>query len=325
MMLRLRVLASLYLLIGFGIVGSHAQAPYPNRTVQIVVPSSPGGVTDVLARMVGQAMSKAWGTPVVVVNRPGADEVIGLNSVAKSKNDGYTLLVSNDAAFTAGPHLHSQKLYDTLKDFTPILFLGQITPVLCVPASLPVHSVSEFIAYAKANAGNMNYASFGVGTYAHLSMEEFNKRTGTNILHVPYKGSTPATVALLRGEVSAMIVNINVIAQHVRAGTVRIIAAAGPSRSTFRPDLPTIAESGVPGFATGAWWGLFGPADLPPAVVDKIRRDVAAYLRTPEAVKFFEINTMEPAQKTPEQFAKLIRDDFEHWGSLIKAVGVTHD
>jgi tripartite-type tricarboxylate transporter receptor subunit TctC len=324
-MIRLRVLASLCLLIGPGIVGSHAQEPYPNRTVRIVVPTSAGGVTDVLARMVGQGMSTASGTPVVVVNRPGGDAVIGLNSVAKSENDGYTLLVSSDAAFTAGPHLHSQKLYDTLKDFTPILVLGQITPVLCVPASLPAHSVAEFIALAKANPGTMNYASFGVGTYAHLGMEDFKKRAGANILHVPYKGSAPATVALLRGEVSAMIVNLNVIAHHAQAGTVRIIAAAGSSRSAFRPDLPTIAESGVPGFATGAWWGLFGPANLSAAVVDKIQRDVAAYLLTPEALKFFEINTIEPVHKTPDQFAKLIRDDYEHWGSLIKAVGVTHD
>ena len=324
-MIRLRVLAGALLALGLAVAGSRAQERYPERTVQIVVPTSAGGVTDVLGRMVGQGLAKTWGTPVVVINRPGAGEVVGLNSVAKSESDGYTLLVSTDSSITAGPHLQSQKQYDTLKDFTPILFLGQITPVLCVPASLPVHSFSDFIAFAKANPNTMNYASFGVGTYAHLGMEDLKKRTGINILHVPYKGSSPATMALLSGQVSAMIVNINVIADHARAGTVRIIAAAGPKRSAFRPDLPTIAESGVPGFATGAWWGLFGPANLPPAIVDKIRRDATAYLRTPEAVKFFEINTIETSEKTPDQFAKLVRDDYEHWGALIKAVGVAHD
>lgn len=324
-MIGLRVLACLYLMVGLGLTGSHAQESYPNATVQVVVPTSAGGVTDVLGRMVAQGMSKTWGVPVMVINRPGAGEVIGLSSVARAEPDGYTLLVSTDSSFTAGPHLQSQKQYDTLKDFTPILFLGQISPVLTVPASVPVHSIADFLALAKANPNTMNYASFGVGTYAHLGMEDFKKRTGTNILHVPYKGSTPATVALLRGEVSAMIVNINVIADHARAGTVRIVAAAGPTRSAFRPDLPTIAESGVPGFSTGAWWGLFGPANLPPAIVGKIRRDVAAYLRTPEAVKFFEINTIETAEKTPEQFAQLIRDDYDHWGTLIKAVGVARD
>lgn len=323
-MVGVRILAALFFLVGPSIVASNAQETYPNRTIRIVVPSSAGGVTDVLARMVGHGMSQAWGIPVAVVNRPGGDEVLGLNSVVQSANDGYTLLVSNDAVFTAGPHLHSKMPFNTLKDFTPILVLGQITPVLCVPTSVPVHSLAEFIAYAKANR-MMNYASFGIGTYAHLSMEEFKKRAGLNILHVPYRGSTPATVALLRGEVSAMIVNLNVIAHHAKAGTVRIIAAAGPARSEFRPDLPTIAESGFPGFATGAWWGLFGPKNLPAPIVDKIRRDVAAYLRTAEAVKFLHNNTLEPVHKTPGEFAQLIHDDYEHWGSLIKTLGVKQD
>src|SRR6266540_6420868 len=202
-MTRLRVFACLLLMIGLGSAGSHAQERYPDRTVQIVVPTSAGGVTDVLGRMVAQGLYKVWGSPVVVINRPGASEVIGLNFVAKSERDGYTLLVTTDSSITAGPHLQTQKQYDTLTDFTPILFLGQITPVLCVPASLPVHSLSEFITFAKANANTMNYASFGVGTYAHLGMEDFKKRTGLNILHVPYKGSSPATMALLGGEVSA--------------------------------------------------------------------------------------------------------------------------
>jgi tripartite-type tricarboxylate transporter receptor subunit TctC len=324
-MIRLGVLALLCFSIGPGIIQSHAEEPYPNRTVRIIVPSSPGGVTDVLGRMVAQGLSQAWGTAVVVVNRPGADEVTGLNAVAKAAADGYTLLVSTDASFTAGPHLHSEKLYDTLTDFTPIFDLGQITPVLCVPASVPVHSVAEFIAHAKANPGTMNYASFGVGTYAHLSMEEFKMLTGTDLLHVPYNGSAPAVLALLRGDVSATMINLNLVANHAQSGAVRIIAAAGASRSTFRPDLPTIAESGVPGFATGAWWGLFGPANLPSGVVDKIRHDVAAYLRTPEIIKFFEDTTIEPVEKNPDQFAQLIRDDYEHWGTLIKLVGVKHD
>lgn len=324
-MVALRILASLCVLAGSSFAAAQAQDAYPNRPVRIVVPTSAGGVTDVLARLVAQGMAKTWASPVVIDNRPGADGVIGLDAVAKSENDGYTLLVSSDASFTAGPHLHGLKRYDTLKDFTPILVLGQITPVFNVPASLPVHSVAEFIALAKTKPGIMNYASFGNGTYAHLSMEDFKKRTGTDIMHVTYKGSTPATVALLRGEVSAMIVNLNVVADHARAGTIRIIAAAGPKRSAFRPDLPTVAESGVPGFATSAWWGLFGPANLPAAVVDKIRNDTAAYLRTPEAVKFFEINTIEPVDKAPAEVVKLIHDDYKHWGDLIKSVGVKID
>jgi tripartite-type tricarboxylate transporter receptor subunit TctC len=315
------VLIGLILMAG----AAAAQEPYPSRTTRIVVPSSAGGVTDVLARLVAQGLSQAWGQTVIVDNRPGADGVIGLDVVAKAAADGYTLLVSSDASITAGPHLHREKRYDTLRDFTPILVLGQIIPVLNVPAALPVHSVADLIALAKQKPGALNYASFGNGTYAHLSMEDFKKRTGTELMHIPYKGSSPATTALLRGEVSAMIVNLSIVADHARAGTVRILAAAGPTRSTLRPDLPTIAESGVPGFATGAWWGLFGPANLPSAVVDRIRRDAARFLDSPEARKFFEANTVEPVSKSPEEFARLIRDDFEHWGALIREVGVRLD
>ncbi len=320
-----RALALSVLFVGLGAFAAKADDPYPSRPVKIIVPSSPGGVTDVLARMVGRGMSQTWGVPVVIDNRPGADGLIGLDLTAKSEKDGYALLVSSDASFTAGPHLHSQRRYDTLKDFTPIVVLGQITPTLNVPTSLPVQSVAEFIALAKSKPGEMNYASFGNGTYAHLSMEDFKKRTGINLVHIPYKGSSPATVALLRGEVSAMIVNLSIVADHERSGAVRIIAAAGAQRSRFRPDLPTIAESGVPGFSTGAWWGLFGPANLPAAVVDGIRTDLPAVLRTADAAKFFEANTIEPVDMTPDEFGRLIQHDYEHWGDLIREVGVKLD
>jgi tripartite-type tricarboxylate transporter receptor subunit TctC len=299
-----------------------AQEAYPNKTVRLVVPSSPGGVTDVLARLVGQGLAQSWGKAVIIDNRPGADGVLGLDNVAKSESDGYTLLVTSDASITAGPHLHDHKRYDTLKDFTPIIILGQITPVFNVPASLPVNTFQEFLDLAKAKPDAMNYASFGNGTYAHLSMEDLKKRTGIKVMHLPYKGSTPATTALLRGEVAAMIVNLNVTADHARAGAVKILAAAGPARSAFRPDLPTIAELGVPGFETGAWWGLFGPADLPPEVVNKIRADANKFLDTAEARKFFEVNTVERVNLSPEELTKLIRRDYDHWGALIREVGI---
>ena len=310
------------LLLAFEASNAPAQDRFPSRTVRIIVPSSPGGVTDILARVIGQGLSQAWGQPVMVDNRSGADGMIGLEAVAKSVSDGSTLLVSSDASFTAGPHLHKDMRYDTRKDFTPILVLGQITPVLNVPASLPVHSVADLIALVKSKPGALNYASFGNGTYAHLSFEDLKLRTGMNIMHIPYKGSTPAITALLRGEVSTLIVNMSNVADHVKAGTVRIIAAAGPKRPATRADLPTIAEAGVPGFATGAWWGLFGPANLPREVVDKIRADVAGILATPDVRRLYETNTIEPVDKTPEEFGKLIEHDLDHWGRLIKAVGV---
>ncbi len=306
-------------------LAARAEDQYPARTVRIIVPSSPGGITDLLARVIGKAVSETWGQPVIIENRPGADEMIGAEAVVKAPADGYMLLVASNAVITAAPFLHSHMPFDTQKDITPILMLGQITPVMAVAASLPVNTVQELIALAKAKPGELNYGSFGNGTYAHVAMEDFKQRTGAQILHVPYKGATPAITALIRGEVQVVIVNLSSIAAYVKAGNVRIIAAAGAQRTPLRPDLPTVAESGVPGFSTGAWWGLFGPANMPRPVLDKIRTDVERALATPEARTLFETNTFELVQKTPEQFVQFIHDDLDNWARQIKAAGIQPD
>lgn len=308
-------------LLGLSIAG--AQDGYPTRTVRIIVPTSAGGVTDVLGRIIAQGLTQAWGKPVIVDNRPGADNMIGTEATAKAAPDGYTLLVTSDAPMTGNPHLHKDLRYDPLKDFTPLTMLGQITPVLNVPAALPVHSFAELVALVKAKPGALNYGSFGNGTYTHLSMEDLKRRTGMDIMHIPYKGSTPAITALLRGEISVLIVNLGNIADHARAGTIRILAAAGAKRPSFRPDLPTIAESGVPGFSTGAWWGLFAPARLPADIAAKIRSEVQKIIARPETRKVYETQTIEPVVLTPDEFANRIRDDLDKWGVLIKSVGLT--
>jgi tripartite-type tricarboxylate transporter receptor subunit TctC len=304
---------------------AHAEDQYPTRTVRIIVPSTPGGITDLLARVIGQGLSQSWGQPVIIENRPGADELIGTEAVVKAPADGYMLLVASNAAITAAPNLHSRMPFNPQKDLTPILMLGQITPVMVVPSSLPVTSVQEFIALAKAKPGELNYGSFGNGTYPHVAMEDFKLRTGTQILHVPYKGATPAITALLRSEVAVLIVNMSSVDAHVKAGTLRIIAAAGAERIPMRPDLPTIAESGVPGFSTGGWWGLFGPAGLPQPVVDKIRTDADSALVSPDARSMFATNTFQLVRKTPEQFVQFIRDDLGNWARQIKAAGIQPD
>ena len=301
---------------------AHAQDRYPSRTVRIIVPTSAGGVTDVLGRVIAQGLTQAWGQTVIVDNRPGADQILGTETAARSAPDGYTLMVSSDAALTGNPHLHKNLRYDALKDFLPLALLGQITPVLNVPSSLPVHSFAELVALAKAKPGALNYASFGSGTYSHLSMEDLKKRAGIDLFHIVYKGSTPAITALLRGEISVLIVNMGNIRANAQAGKIRIIAAAGARRSSFLPDVPTIAESGVPGFATGAWWGLFAPTGLPGDIAERIRGDVGRILATDEARRLFEIQTIERVEMTPEQFAKHMRDDYDKWGALIRAVGL---
>jgi tripartite-type tricarboxylate transporter receptor subunit TctC len=302
-----------------------AQDQYPNRAVRIVVPTSPGATTDILARAIGQALSQAWGQPFIVDNRPGADEMIGDELIAKSPPDGYTLGIVSNGGITAAPQLHSQVRYDPRKDFTPIFMLGQITPVLVVSAASPVNSVQALIALAKAKPGELNYGSFGNGSYAHVAMEDFKQRTGTQMMHIPYRGAAPAYTALIRNETTVMVANLSGAMSQAEAGNVRIIAAAGPHRSKARPDLPTVAESGVPGFATGAWWGMFGPANLPRPLVDKIRGELSRILATPEMQKIFATNTMEREDMTPEQFVQFIRDDLDNWARQIKAAGIKPD
>jgi tripartite-type tricarboxylate transporter receptor subunit TctC len=315
------VAASLALLSG----GAYAQDHYPSHAVRIIVPTSPGAVTDVLARAIAQALSEAWGQPVIIDNRPGADEMLGDEIVAKADPDGYTLGIVSNGGITAAPQLHREVHYDPLKDFTPIFMLGQVTPVMIVPGKSPVHTVQELIALAKSKPGELNYGSFGVGSYAHVAMEDFKRRTGVQLTHVPYRGATPAYTALIRDEVAVMIANLSGAVAQADAGNVRIIAAAGPRRSKARPDLPTVAESGVPGFATGAWWGLLGPAKLPDAVVTKIRTDLTRVLDTPAMKKIYDVNTMERDDMTTARFSQFIRDDTEYWTRQIKAADIQPD
>jgi tripartite-type tricarboxylate transporter receptor subunit TctC len=299
---------------------ARAQDQYPDRTVKIIVPTSPGATTDVLARSIGQGLSDLWGQPVIVDNRPGADEMLGDEMVAKAAPDGYTLGVVSNAGITASPLLHKDVAYDPQKDFTPIFMLGQITPVMVVPAKSPVRTVQDLIALAKAKPGQLNYGSFGTGTYAHVAMEDFKQQTGIQMTHIPYRGATPAYLALIRGEIAVMIGNLG--SATAQAENLRIIAAASAHRSKFRPDLPTVAESGVPGFSTGAWWGMFGPARLPKPVLAKIRASVSRVLDSPALVKLYTTNTMEREDMTPEQFTQFIRDDTANWARQIKAAGV---
>src|SRR5262245_46852158 len=234
----LRILALVLLSLG----PASAQDQYPDRTIKIIVPTSPGATTDVLARVLGQALNQSWGRPVIVENRPGADEMLGVDAVAKSPPDGYTLLVTSNGGITSSPQLANQRRYDPLNDLAPILYLGQVTPVMVVTASSPVRSFQELVAHVKSKPGQLNYGSFGNGSYSHVAMEDLKQRTGMEIMHIPYRGAVPAYTALLRDEILGMIANLASATGHANAGKARIIAAAGPQRSKVRPDLATIAE-----------------------------------------------------------------------------------
>ena len=242
---------------------------------------------------------------------------MGAQAVERAAADGLTLLVAPDSTFTANPALFSKLIYDP-DGFTPIAVLCRGTPMLIVHPSLPVKTVPELIAYAKANPGKLSYGSFGIGTYAHLSMEDFKQRTSK---HVPYRGAAPALNGFLGNEVSVMLLNLSSVEEHAKAGKARLLAAATEKRVSHLPDLPTISET-VAGFKTSVWFGLWGPGKMPPDLLAKIHADVAKALDHPETTKFFSNNSFERVDLSPQDVGKLIQSDLEHWSALIKAVGV---
>lgn len=310
-----------FLSLLLGVSAGSSQETYPNRPIKIVVPNPPGGVTDLIGRVFGQKLTEAWGQSVIVENRPGGDEMIAGEVVARSAPDGYTLLVASNGGVTSSPQLHKDKSYDPIKDLTPILYLGDLAPVLLVTSSLPATNVEEFIALVKSKPGQLNYGSFGNGSYPHVAMEDLKRRTGIDITHIAYRGAPPAYTALLSGEIAVMITNLAGAETQAATGKAKIIAAAGATRSTFRPDLPTIGET-VPGFATGAWWGIFGPANLPKPIIEKIRAEWARTVNTPEMKKIFETNTLQPVEMTQEKMVQFIDKDQTYWAQQFKQAGL---
>lgn len=296
---------------------------FPSGPVKLIVPIPAGGVTDVMARVIGQRLQEMWGQSVVVENRPGGNSGVGAQAVERAPADGLTLLVAPDSTFTANPALFSKMIYNP-DNFTPIAVLCRGTPMLMVHPSLPVKTVSELVAYSKANPGKLSYGSFGIGTYSHLSMEDLKQRTGIDMQHVPYRGAAPAVNGFLGNEVSVMIINLSSVEEHAKAGKVRLIAAATEKRVPSEPELPTVAET-VPGFSTSVWFGLWGPAKMPPELVAKIHADVAKALDHPETTKLFATNSFERVDLSSQDFGKLIQSDLKHWSALIKAAGVKID
>jgi tripartite-type tricarboxylate transporter receptor subunit TctC len=320
-MIRLLSIVLATLLLAGAAVAQTGDAGWPDRPIRLIVPFPAGSSTDIVARIVAQKLGQSLGQQIVVENRAGASGNIGADAVAKAAPDGYTIGIATASTHAVAVGLGTNLPYDPIKDFAPVAMLGSQPYVLVLYPGLPAHDLAQLIALAKAKPGALNYGSFGNGTYAHLGMEDFKQRTGAAIVHIPYKGSAPAITALLRNEVSVLIVNEATIDPHVKDGKVRIIAAAGARRAAAFPDLPTIAET-VPGFATGSYWGLYGPANLPPAVIDKLRADIGAILTGPEARKLFATNSLEPMDIGAAAFAAFLRRDYEQQGALIKMIGL---
>jgi tripartite-type tricarboxylate transporter receptor subunit TctC len=305
--------------------GARAETPFPSKALTIVVPFSPGGTTDILARVVGQFMSKDLGQPVIVDNRAGAAGNIGAQMVAHAAPDGYTLLMG-----TVGTHAINQSLYkklgfDPIKDFAPISRVALVPNLLVANPSQPFKTVKEMIAYAKANPGKLTFASSGAGTSIHLSGEMFQQMAGVEMQHIPYKGSAPALTDLLGGQTAIMFDNMPSVISHVRAGKLRPIAVTTPTRSPALPDVPTIAESGVPGYSATSWFGLLAPAATPAPVIARLNASILKALADPEVKKKLAEQGAEPHGEKPEQFAEFIRSETAKWGKTVKVSGATAD
>src|SRR5258708_1414518 len=234
--------------------------PFPSKPVKIVVPTTPGGATDAMSRSIGARLSEIWGQPVVVENKPGATQIIGGEYVAKSPPDGHTLIVSDAATFIMNPILHKNLSYDGLRAFTPITLLVRFPWVVAIHPSVPASTFQEFVAYARSKPGAISYGSFGTGSSGHISVDYLKNLLGIDIVHIPYKGAGPAVTDLLAGQIQMMMVTPLLVEPHARAGKLKLIAAATPARISRPPDLPTVSESGVPGYEAGTWFALAGPA-----------------------------------------------------------------
>jgi len=303
-----------------------AQAPaYPTKPIRIVVPFPPGGATDILARDVAQKLTDAWGQSVIVDNRPGAGGNIGSELVAKSAPDGYTLEMGTVGTHAINASLYAKMPYDNVKDFAPIILVAGVPNVLEVNPSLPVNSVTELIAYAKANPGKLNFASSGNGTSIHLSGELFKVMAGVEMTHVPYKGSAPALQDLIAGQVQLMFDNLPPSLPQIKAGKLRALAVTSAARAPALPDVPTVAEAGLPGFEASSWFGLLAPAGTPPAIVAKINAEVGKWLATPEAKENLAKQGANAAGGTPEDFAKHIAAETAKWAKVVKASGAKVD
>ena len=297
---------------------------YPARSVRVIVPFAPGGGTDIVARILGQQLSQKLGQSFVIENRPAGSGIVGADLVAKAPADGYTLLFAF-SSLSSSAKLFSHLPYDPIRDFAPVA-LATTSPLLAVvPASLPAKSVAELIAHAKAHSGKLNYGSSGPGSSPHLATELFLSMTGAQMAHIAYKGIAPAITALLADEVQFSLVPIAVGMPHVRAGKLRALGVAGLSRSSAAPELPTIAESGLPGFEVIGWWGLLAPAKTPRGTVDLLNRELRAALDLPDVRRTLLDQGMDPAGGTPEQFGALIKADMDKWGEIGRRLGVKLD
>ena len=298
---------------------------YPAKPIRYVVPFPAGGTTDILARLVGAKLTEAWGQQIIVDNRPGAGGNVGSEFASKAPPDGYTILGGTVSSHSINTNLYSKMPYHPLRDFAPITLLVMVPNVLVVHPSVPAKSVKEFVAFAKARPGQLRFASAGNGTSQHLSGELFMMLTGTKMIHVPYKGSAPASADLLGGQVELSFENSTIAVPYIKAGRMRALGVTTAKRTGALPDTPTIAEAGVPGFEVSSWQGVFAPAGTPPDIVKKLNTEIVRIIGLPDIQRRLADIGADPVGNTPEQFTAFIKTELDKWQKVVKASGAKVD
>src|SRR3954470_9674694 len=314
----LRITCALFAMLAL----NAAAQPYPNKPIRLMVPFPPGGSTDIVARIVAQKVGAQLGQNLVIENRGGAGGTLGTAVVAKAPADGYTLVVGTTSTHVVAPSVYEKLEYDPVKDFAPISLIAVTPYLLVVNPALPAKTLKELVGLLKAQPGKLNYASAGVGSTTHLAMEMLKSVTNTYMLHIPYSGNGPAGTAVVGGQVEILFGSLPALLPHAKSGRVRALAVGTPKRSPSLPDVPTVAESGYPGFDASLWLALVAPAGTPQPIIERLNKELAALIATPEMRDALDKAGAEPRSGTPAQLAALIRDGIPKYGKVIKAAGV---
>jgi tripartite-type tricarboxylate transporter receptor subunit TctC len=316
-----------FIVTGLLMLSAHswAQAGYPEKPMRIVSPFAAGGTNDYLARLVGRLLSEKWGQPIVVDNRPGAGGNVGAEAVARSAPDGYTLLMGSITTHAINPALYAKLPFNAERDFAPVSGVAATQTVLVVHPSLPAKSVRELLALAKSKPQSLHYGSAGYGSISHMGMELFRYMTGASLTHVPYKGEGQAAVDIISGQIEVMFANMPTVLGMVHAGKLRAVAVGGQQRSSLMPEIPTVAEAGVPGYEMSGWFGLFSPAGVPREVLARINAEVTRSLQQADMKELLAKQGAEPVPGSVDQFTAFVRKELDKWAKVVKASGIKID
>jgi tripartite-type tricarboxylate transporter receptor subunit TctC len=307
-----------------GLAGAQGRgaADFPNRPVRFVVPQPAGGGVDIYTRVISQKLSETWGQQIIVDNRPGANGIIAIEQILKAKPDGYTFITGFTSVLTINPHVYKSLPYDTFRDLAPVTQAVSNTMVLAVHAHLPVRTVKELVALGKSRPGDLTYGSFGIGNLTHLAGELLRLETGLKMVHVPYKGETPAITETISGQVALLFATSVGVAAHIQSGRLRLLATCGEERAKAFPGTPTMVESGLPKVVVTGWGGFLAPAGTPREIIEKVQRDTARHLQSAELRERLGGIGSEPIGSTPDQFAAFLKGEMEKWERVSKVAGI---